>query len=80
MKPLEIKSLLVKKGLTVRQNFLLAIIPSFVASLKKSQCAFLVKELHLFLVVLYEIKFSLGGQFKYLFFVLDLRIIALLRS
>ena len=41
---------------------------------------FLVKELHLVLVLLYEIKFSLDGQFKYLFFTLDLFIIPLLRS
>ena len=79
MKSLEIQPLFVKKGYTVRQNFLLVIIPSFVASLKKSLFAFLVKELHLFLVLLYEIKFSLDGQFKYLFFALDLLIIALLR-
>ena len=49
------------------------------ASLKKSLFAFLVKELHLFLFLLSEIKFSLDGQFKYLFFALDLFIIALLR-
>ena len=40
----------------------------------------MVKELHLFVVLLYEIEFSLDGQFKYLFFALDLFIIALLRS
>ena len=80
MKSLEIQPLFVKKGYTVRQNFLLVIIPSFVASLKKSLFAFLVKELHLYLVFLYERKLSLDGQFKYLFFALHLFIIALLRS
>ena len=71
MKSLEIQPLFVKKGLTVRQTFLFVIIPFF---------AFLLKELHLFSVFLYEIKFSLDGQFKYLFCALDLFIIALLRS
>ena len=80
MKSLETQPLFVKKGYTVRQNFLLVIIPSFVAHLKKSLFAFLVKELHLYLVFLYERKLSLDGQFKYLFFALDLFIIALLRS
>ena len=80
MKSLEVQSLLVQKGLMECQNFLLVIIPSFVASLKKSLFAFLGRELHLFLVLLYEIKFSVDGQFKYLFFALDLFIIALLRS
>ena len=80
MKSLEVQSLLVQKGLIACQNFLLVIIPSFVASLKKSLFAFLGRELHLFLVLLYEIKFSVDGQFKYLFFALDLFIIALLRS
>ena len=80
MKSLQIQPLLFTKGLTVRQKFLLIIIPSFVASLKNSLFAFLVKELHLVLVLLYEIKFSLDGQFKYLFFTLDLFIIPLLRS
>ena len=47
---------------------------------EKSLFAFSVKELHLLLVLLYEIKFSLDAQFKYLFFALDLFIIALLRS
>ena len=71
MKLLEIQPLLVKKGLTVRQKILLVIIPSFVASLKKPLFAFLVKELHFLLILLYEIKFSLDSQFKYLFFALD---------
>ena len=61
-----------KKDLTVRKNFLLVIIPYFVASFKKSLFAFSVKELHFFKILLYEIKFSLDGQFKYLFFALDL--------
>ena len=76
----EIQSLFVKRGLTARQIFLLVMILSFVASLKKSLFAFLVKELHLFLVLLYEIKFSLDGQCKYLFFALKLFIISLQRS
>ena len=80
MKSLEIQPLLVTKGLTVWQKNLLVIIPSFMASLKKSLFAFLLEELHLFLVLLYEIKFYFDGQFKYLFFALDLIIIALLRS
>ena len=80
MKSLEIQPLIVKKDLTVCQSFLLAIIPSFVASLKKYIFAFLVKELHLFLVLLYEVKFFLDVQFKFLLFTLDLFIIALLRS
>ena len=81
MESLEIQPLLVKKGLTVRQNFLLVIFPSFVVSLKKSLFAFLVKELHLFLVLLFEIRFYIkfDGQFKFFFFALDLFIIALLR-
>ena len=49
-------------------------------SLKKSRFAFLVKELLLFLVLLYQIEFCFHGQFKYLLFVLDLFIIALARS
>ena len=80
MNSLEIQPILVKKSLTVRQNFLLVIIPYFVASLKKSILTFLVKELHLFLLLSYEIKFSLDDQFKNCFFALDLLIIALLRS
>ena len=80
MKSLEMEPLIVKKDLTVCQSFLLAIIPSFVSSLKKYIFAFLVKELHLFLVLLYEVKFFLDGQFKFLLFTLDLFIIALLRS
>ena len=44
MKTLEILPLLVKNYLTVRQNFLLVIIPSFVASLDKFLFAFLMKE------------------------------------
>ena len=80
MNSLEIQPILVIKGLTVRQNFLLVIIPYFVASLKKSILTFLVKELHLFLLLSYEIKFSLDDQFKNCFFALDLLIIALLRS
>ena len=67
MKSLERQPILVEKGLTVRQNFLFVIIPSFVAYLKKSPLTFSFKELHLFLVLLYEIKFSLDGQFKYFF-------------
>ena len=80
MKSLEIQALFVKKGLTVRQIFLFVIIPFFVACLKKCLFTFLVKELHLFLIFLCEIKIFLDGQLKYLFFVLDLFIIALLRS
>ena len=57
MKSSEIQPLIVKKDLTVCQSFLLAVIPSFVASLNKYIFAFLVKELHLFLVLLYEVKF-----------------------
>ena len=71
MKSLEIQLLLVKKGYILRQNFLLAIIPSFVTSLKKFLFAFLVKELHLILVPLQKIKCYPDGQFKYLFFALD---------
>ena len=41
--------LLVKKGLTVLQNYLLDILMFFVASLEKIFFAFLVNELHLFL-------------------------------
>ena len=80
MKSLEIQPLFVKKRFNSTPNFFFVKIPSFVALLKKSLFAFLVKELHLFLVLLYEIKFSQGGQFQYLFFGLDLFIIALLRS
>ena len=80
MKSLERQPILVEKGLTVRQNFLFVIIPSFVAYLKKSPLTFSFKELHLFLVLLYEIKFSLDGQFKFFFFALDLVIIHFLRK
>ena len=52
MKSLEIQPLLVKKGLTVRQNFLLVIIPSFVDPLKKFFFPILVRELHLSSVLL----------------------------
>ena len=67
IKSLEILPLFVKKDLKVCQKFLLVIIPSFVASLKKSPFASLVKELHLFLVLLYEIKFFLDDQFIFAF-------------
>ena len=68
MKSLERQPILVEKGLTVSQKFLFVIIPSFVAYLKKSPLTFSFKELHLFLVLLYEIEFSLDGQFKFVFF------------
>ena len=80
MESLETQPLLVKKSLAVRQKILFVTIPSFVVSYKKSLFAFLVKELHLFLILFYEVKLSLDGQFKYLFFALDLFIIDLLRS
>ena len=81
MKSLERQPILVEKGLTVSQNFLFVIIPSFVAYLKKSPLTFSFKELHLFLVLLYEIEFSLDGQFKFVFFfALDLVIIHFLRK
>ena len=71
---MEILSLLVKNYLTVRQNFLLVIIPSFVASFNNFLFAFLVKELHFFSFFYQKLSFlsmlSLFSCYSFIYFFL----------